>query len=691
MVVMKHYISLLFAALCVIVIAPMLYSAEPVVIDTLFTGKSLGRRYEYLEDRNKKYTITALTMKATQDRYKWDKADQDVFNKGYTKSAYWLRFSARNRLNNDIDIYLQLSYPHIREVSLFIPVGDGFREVKTGNRFPYRQRPMKHRTFVFPLNIPAHSTETYYLRCETAGTLSVPLMFYSPEVFQEMVINETIFLYMFYGMLLIMALYNSIIFIASRDLSYGYYTMYIVLIGIISMTLNGHAYQYLWSESPRWGIKLFPIFICLITVAVIQFGRYFINTRHHAPLVDKGSLAFVVISVAVSLAMIPLGNYSIVIRMSILLAGASIIYHILSYIFIFISKRTKEAAYFLSAFLLFFLGVMAYILKSLGIIEEGLFTNYGFQMGVAAQITLLSLGLADKLNTMRKELVIFNTDLEVKVNERTEELQSTMEEMEEMNFDLIRTRDALWGEMQIAKKIQTVLLPEKPNIPGYDIIAYMNPANEVGGDYYDVINATGMDWLLIGDVSGHGVPAGLVMMMTQTLVNGFVEDQPNMSPSDLLVKINKTLRNNIQKLGGDKYMTLMVLAAHKDGRFIFSGLHLDILVYRAQQREVEIVETSGMWIGVMNDIKGIVRDDTFELLAGDTILLYTDGITEAWIKNSEKDIRDTETAMFGQDRLMEVFYRNGHLSLDEIKKSIIAALSDYQCKDDVTMMIIRRL
>jgi phosphoserine phosphatase RsbU/P len=88
-----------------------------------------------------------------------------------------------------------------------------------------------------------------------------------------------------------------------------------------------------------------------------------------------------------------------------------------------------------------------------------------------------------------------------------------------LRADLKKARDALWGEMEVAKRIQTSLLPKLHEVNGYTIAASMQPADEVGGDYYDVVeSAKGETWLCVGDVSGHGVESGLIMMMTQTSI-----------------------------------------------------------------------------------------------------------------------------------------------------------------------------
>ncbi len=306
--------------------------------------------------------------------------------------------------------------------------------------------------------------------------------------------------------------------------------------------------------------------------------------------------------------------------------------------------------------------------------------------------------LTDNFNKMVKTILAskeqiedYAHNLEEKVAERTEELQSAMEELEVTNEQLRETKDALWGEMALAKKIQTVLLPEKPGMDGYEIAAYMEAADEVGGDYYDVINAGGKDWIVIGDVSGHGVPAGLVMMMVQTSIHTVIENDNNLKPSEVLSKVNKVIHENIQKLSDDRYMTITVFAYLNNGEFNFSGLHQDILIYKAKTATVELVETDGIWLGITDDIRPMVGDGSFSLDQRDVMLVYTDGITEAWKKGTVKNKRDARFDMFGQERLAETFQKLGGLPPTEIKDGILNDMINYETEDDVTMMILKRL
>ena len=254
-----------------------------------------------------------------------------------------------------------------------------------------------------------------------------------------------------------------------------------------------------------------------------------------------------------------------------------------------------------------------------------------------------------------------------------------------------RKNAVLREEMEHARRIQTKLTPKAPRIEGYDITGFMKTADDVGGDYYDVINAHGVDWLVIGDVSGHGLGAGLVMMMVQSTIQVMLQTNPQISPADLLVSINGAITKNIQKLEDDKYMTISVLALRENGRVEYAGLHQDILVYRSQTGVVESIETKGIWLGVVDDIKGLLPVQHLFLDIGDVLLLYTDGITEAARKEEGNDAGRPSKDRFGDERLFSVFKTLAAGCSGAIRDGVRDALNGYALTDDITMLIAKRL
>jgi len=327
----------------------------------------------------------------------------------------------------------------------------------------------------------------------------------------------------------------------------------------------------------------------------------------------------------------------------------------------------------LLGFRLFFIGALVHPLK---VLLDGLqqISRGDFDINIPVKVEDEIGGLTRNFNRMahtmmlaRKELDDYSNHLEEMVRDRT--------------FELQKARDALWGEMALAKKIQTVLLPQNPAIEGYDVCAFMEPASEVGGDYYDVIRVKDKYWVVIGDVSGHGVPAGLIMMMLQTTIKTVINQNPLISPSDLISIINMVITENIKTLGEDRYVTMTVFSVAENGTFVYAGAHEDILIYRAERGEVESIKTNGMWLGIKDDIARYLADNSFSLEIDDVILLYTDGVIEALGKNN---------ILFSERKLVEILNQLGGNTVEEIKKGIVEELKAYVWQDDITLIVIKR-
>src|SRR5688500_5706261 len=118
----------------------------------------------------------------------------------------------------------------------------------------------------------------------------------------------------------------------------------------------------------------------------------------------------------------------------------------------------------------------------------------------------------------------------------------------------------------------------------------MIPATEVGGDCYDVVPFEGGAWLSIGDVAGHGLGAGVVMMMLQSSVAAVLRNNTEISPSSALSIVNAVIFDNVkQRLGQDEHATLMLLRYEHSGRIVFAGAHEEPLVYRARSGRCEVL------------------------------------------------------------------------------------------------------
>lgn len=244
-------------------------------------------------------------------------------------------------------------------------------------------------------------------------------------------------------------------------------------------------------------------------------------------------------------------------------------------------------------------------------------------------------------------------------------------------------------EMEIAKNIQMSLQPSLDHFTtsGFQISANMTPAEDVGGDYYDVIESCDKKlWFGIGDVTGHGLLSGLVMMMAQVSINTLIRSIPGLTPEEVLIYANGTVQANIRDaLKKDHHMTITFIKEEKEGLYRYAGAHEIILIYRAKTGQVEQIQTRGMWMGVIPDISKPTNKfaGTFNLEKDDILFLYTDGVIE--IKNKDSEQYDME-------RLIAFLKNHASLDPDIIKRSLLSQLNDFKEKqlDDITFIIMKK-
>jgi PAS domain S-box-containing protein len=240
-------------------------------------------------------------------------------------------------------------------------------------------------------------------------------------------------------------------------------------------------------------------------------------------------------------------------------------------------------------------------------------------------------------------------------------------------------------EMEIATRIQTALVPHEMPIDRFDIAMGLVTASEVGGDLIDYIpQADGRFWIAIGDVTGHGLTPGLVMMMAQSMITGYVLDNPHASPAERLVRINEALFHNVRnRMRNDNYMTLQLIQHEGDGRFVAAGMHCDLLIWRAATGEVERLEVPGFWTGLVPDVAEATSDFRFELAPRDVLLLYSDGLIEA---------SDSAGEQYDMDRLQAALARYAELPVADLKERILAEVQGWLSEqlDDISLIVLRR-
>jgi serine phosphatase RsbU (regulator of sigma subunit) len=273
------------------------------------------------------------------------------------------------------------------------------------------------------------------------------------------------------------------------------------------------------------------------------------------------------------------------------------------------------------------------------------------------------------------------------IAERTAELDQANAEITSLNDRLHAENLRLHAELEVTRQLQQMLLPkseELQQIEGLEIAGFMEPANEVGGDYYDVIKHNGKIKIGIGDVTGHGLESGVLMLMMQTAVRTLIADGET-DPVRFFNTLNRTIYGNIRRMDSDKHISLALLDYHR-GEVRLSGQHEEAIVVRNDGR-IERIDTLdlGFPIGLEEDISPFIAQVSIQLELGDILVLYTDGITEA---------ENCDRQFYGLERLCQVLRRSHNYHAEEIRQAIVEDwrqhVGDWKVYDDITLLILKQ-
>lgn len=243
------------------------------------------------------------------------------------------------------------------------------------------------------------------------------------------------------------------------------------------------------------------------------------------------------------------------------------------------------------------------------------------------------------------------------------------------------------SELHLLKQMQQMILPKPEELQAIDcldIAGYMEPAEEVGGDYYDVLQTDGVVTIGIGDVTGHGLESGILMLMTQTAVRTLKEIKET-NFVEFLATLNRTIYKNIQRMKTDKNLTLAIVN-YFEGKLMISGQHEEVLVIRGNGH-LERIDTIdlGFPIGLDGEISEFINQISIELNSGEGLVLYTDGITEACNIHNQQ---------YGIERLCKAIQTSWFNSADGIKQAVIADvqrfIGEQKLFDDITLLVLKK-
>ena len=386
---------------------------------------------QILSDPDHSLSINDIVKGEAKNKFKPVSAVGNSF--GFSKAAYWIRFTTHFDKTLNGSVLLQLEYPQIDNVSLFVPDGlGGFSERITGDMLPFSSREINHRTLLFQLPEHRGESRTYYLRLYTEGSMQISLSLWGASTFIEHVAATNLILGGYFGVMLLLALAAFISYFKIRDRLFLYYAVYVSSFMLFLLSLYGFSYQYLWPESPLFGSRVSSVLMGLSIVFGLLFCGSFLQIwQGKHPRIRHLFNALIVCGIVGSL-MSLFSHYATAVQFSTFVGLVTPPVVLIAAISSLI-KGYKPARYFLLAFFIFLLGVFIATLLEFGFVPRTLITVYAMQIGSLFNIILLAYALMARIDRLRDQkeealekastyLYQLNNGLDAQVNERTKQL-----------------------------------------------------------------------------------------------------------------------------------------------------------------------------------------------------------------------------------------------------------------------------
>ena len=428
---------------------PALVSAEPAVWDSYAKRLELLRYVEYWQEPAGAVPLDSVRQLPERE---WQSNGKDSVSLGYGDEVYWFRVNVRNPGAATAPLFLEIGYPVLDHIEVYLlEDGELVKRQLLGDKQPFYQRPIYHRNFLVPLSLSRDDELSIYLRVDTTSSMQVPLTLWDQDAFYVAEQARSLFEGIYYGIVLVMILYNLFVYMAVGERSFLHYVGYISAMPLFLASLHGVAFQYLWPEATWWNDQAITVFLNLVVLFGGTFSLHFLNvTSANHPFLNRLTVGIVVMAGVMAT------------------AGLLVPYRLLILLVLSIVRWLKKdpaARYYALAWVFMLFGGIVLALSKFTVLPRNLLTENATQVGSAMGVILLSMALADRLNREKKRafeaqqrLLLeerkarmaqekslriqqeANTLLEQRVQERTRDLESLNDQLRELS-----ATDALTG------------------------------------------------------------------------------------------------------------------------------------------------------------------------------------------------------------------------------------------------------
>lgn len=417
-------------------------------------GLVLKQQIQYVQDARGQLDIAAVRALPLSQ---WQHNEAQVFNRGYSRSTWWLRLELGNSLADSPRQLLEIAYPVLDDIEVWIYAGSQLRaRYSLGDKHEYGSRPVHHRFFLLPLDMPPGSQRTVFLKIRSTSSVQVPLTLWDERYYFEQDQWHLLGHGLFFGILGLMVLYSLMVFVALRDRTYLYYALFIFSMALFLISLKGLAFQFFWPTATQWNDR-----VLLVTLGTtLGFGGLFtVRFMRMQELLPRFSRLTILVSLGafVMTATAFFVGYDQLMRPMIMVAGLACLSLLVVGIWGW-RRGDRSARLYTLAWSAMLLGGVVLSLSKFDVLPSNAFTENATQIGTTLEVILLAVAIVERINeerrlrfhaqeaTLRSERRVFeaqtqalaaereaNEQLEARVQERTQALEAANRRLEELS------------------------------------------------------------------------------------------------------------------------------------------------------------------------------------------------------------------------------------------------------------------
>lgn len=358
-------------------------------------------------DSHTQYWIDDSTTASLEDARQalsngqWQEVGNKSISFGFKDSAYWYHFKLHSRSAHVLQKLLEISYPSLNEIDFFVLRNEQVIQYhKLGDELPFDKRIFDNENFIIPMALEPHDALEVYFRVRSSGSMQFTITLWDPQTFTEELEDRTLVMGLYYGIMVVMMLYNLLILISVRDINYLYYVCYVFCVGMLLFGLNGFSFKYFWPNAIRWNETSTAIALNGAAIFACIFTRNFLSIRESRPLLSR-ILSVIALAGCVSSALAFFVPYGKIIYSALGVLFLTVFFCLVAG-FVRWKDGFRPARYYTVAWSCTLLGGFINALSKFGILELNFFTAYSAHVGSGLEVILLSLALADRINTERE-------------------------------------------------------------------------------------------------------------------------------------------------------------------------------------------------------------------------------------------------------------------------------------------------